>query len=371
MRRLALLLLAPLLVSAADPVRVAEQEAAAAAAEQRRLQAAAAAARDEAGRTAARRAAEAQAMLAADTQIALAEARLAVLERRRALLDARLAEARRPATALLAGLAQAGRRPAWLMLATAGGAEEHIRLTALVRALGPEVERRSAALRTEAEALAATTQAQQALRLELSEARKAAAEAQKRFATRESEALAAASARVSEAFQAGDRVLNRSERLIMLSSEAQRRQSARSLASALARLPSAEPRPVAADSRAERPPFAWSVPAGGEVTAGLGELADNGVRSRGLTFAAGRGTSVAAPANGRIAFAGPFRSRAGVVIIDHGGGWATLLTDVRPSLGVGDRVRRGDAVGRALGPVTAELFRDSRAEPAALIARSR
>jgi murein DD-endopeptidase MepM/ murein hydrolase activator NlpD len=59
-----------------------------------------------------------------------------------------------------------------------------------------------------------------------------------------------------------------------------------------------------------------------------------------------------------------------VIIIDHGGGWATLITEVRPLLRVGDRVARGQGVGRALGPVTAELFRDGRAEPAALIARS-
>lgn len=371
MRRFALFLLAPLLVSAADPLRVAEQEALAASAEQQRLEAAAAAARGVAQKAAAQRAAEAQAMLAADTQIALAEAQLAVLERRRALLDARLAEARRPATALLAGLAQAGRRPAWLMLATAGGAEEQVRLTALVRTLGPEVERRSAALRGEAEALAATAAAQQALRRKLSDAREAAAEAQRRFAARESEALASARARDSEAFEAGDTVLDRGERLVMLNGEAERRRSARSLAAALAKLPAADPRPVAAESRAERSSLAWSIPAGGQVTVGMGELADNGVRSRGLTLAAGQGTSVVAPSDGRIAFAGPFRARAGVVIIDHGSGWASLLTDVRPSVRVGDPVKRGDAIGRALGPVTAELFRDGRAEPAALIARSR
>jgi septal ring factor EnvC (AmiA/AmiB activator) len=370
MRRFLLLLaLAPLLVSAADPLRVAEQEAAAAAAEQQRLETAADAARGEARRAAARRAAEAQAMLVADTRIAVTEARLAVLERRRALLDARLAEARRPATALLAGLAEAGRRPAWLMLATAGGAEEQVRLAALVRALGPEIERRSAALRGETEALAATASAQQRLRQRLATERKASAEAQQRFAGRETEALAAAKARDAEAFAAGDMVLDRSERLALLSGESARRRSARSLAAVLARLPGAEPRPFATDERAERPPFAWSVPAGGAVTVGMGELRDNGVRSRGLTLASVTGTGVVAPADGRIAFAGPFRNRAGVVIIDHGGGWATLLTEVRPSVRVGERVTRGQAIGRALDPVTAELFRGGRAEPAALLAR--
>lgn len=369
MRRLALLLAAPLLMSAADPVRVAEQEAAAAAAEQRRLEQAAEAARGAAQVAAARRAAEAQAILAADTRIALAEAQLAVLERRRALLDARLAEARRPATALLAGLAEAGRRPAWLLLARTGGADEQVRLAALVRTLGPEVERRSAALRSEAEALAATAGAQLALRQRLGEEREAAAEAQRRFAAREGEALATARARDADAFAAGDAVIGRTERAAMLAGAEARRRSARELAVALARLPAAEPRPVAGESTAPRPPIAWSIPAGGAVTVGLGELADNGVRSRGLTVASVAGTGVVAPANGRIAFAGPFRRWSGVVIIDHGGGWATLLTDVRPSVRAGDKVTRGQDLGRALGPVTAELFHDGQAQPAALIAR--
>lgn len=370
MRRFVLLALAPLLVSAADPVRVAEQEAAAAAAEQKRLEAAANDARGEAQRAAALRAAEAQAMLAADSRIALAEAQLAALERRKAILDARLAEARRPASALLAGLAEAGRRPAWLMLATAGGADEQVRLTALVRALGPEVERRSAALRGEAETLAATAGAQQALRRKLGEERRAAAEAQQRFAAREREALRAASANEAQAFEAVDTVLDRSERAAMLASDAAQRQAARTLAAALAKLPPAEARPAGGDGKADRAPFAWSVPAGGAVTVGMGELASNGVRSRGLTFATVAGTQVVAPAGGRIAFAGPFRARAGVVIIDHGDGWASLLIGVRPNVRVGERVDRGQALGRALGAVTAELFHNGKAEPASLIARS-
>ncbi len=364
MRRIALLALTPLLVSAADPVRVAEREAAAATSEQQRLEAAAAAARGDAQRAAARRAAEAQAMLAADSRIALAEAQLAELERRRAILDARLAEARRPASALLAGLAQAGRRPAWLMLATAGGADEQVRLTALVRALGPEVERRSAALRGEAEALAATAGAQEALRGKLGEERRAAAEAQQRFAAREREALQAANSNDAQAFAATDTVLDKQERVAMLASDAVQRQSARRLAAALAKLPATEKRPAAGDSKAGRGPFAWNVPAGGAVTVGMGELAGNGVRSRGLTFATVAGTQVVAPADGRIAFAGPFRARAGVVIIDHGGGWASLLTGVRPDVRVGERVARGQGLGRALGPVTAELFHGGKAEPA-------
>ncbi|WP_300973669.1 murein hydrolase activator EnvC [Sphingomonas sp. LHG3406-1] len=370
MRRLLVLALSPMLLSAANPVALARQEADAAAAEQQRLERAAAAARGEAARAAADAAAAAQEVLAIDARIALAEAELVQVERQKQLLDARLAEARRPASALLAGLAEAGRRPAWLVLAGAGQAEEQVRLAALVRTLGPEVERRSEALRRQAELAGAVAGRQRALRQQLDRDRQASAAARQRFAEREKAALAAAAERGAEALAAGDAVLARGERLAGLTSEGEQRRAARNLAAALARLPAAEPRPVAPEGNSARRPIDWTVPVSGPVTAGLGELQGNGVRTRGLTIASARGTQVVAPADGKIAFAGPFRRREGVVIVDHGGGWRTLLTDVRPSVRVGDRVTRGQAIGRALGPITAELFQGGTAEPAALLSRS-
>ena len=71
-----------------------------------------------------------------------------------------------------------------------------------------------------------------------------------------------------------------------------------------------------------------------------------------------------------IAFAGPFRSRNGVVIIDHGGGWMTLLSNVSTPLTVGAKVRRGDPLGRALGEISVELSHRGRPVSAALIAGS-
>ena len=55
-----------------------------------------------------------------------------------------------------------------------------------------------------------------------------------------------------------------------------------------------------------------------------------------------------APAAGRIAYAGPFRSYGRIVIIDHGGGWTSLVTDmIALSARVGDRVEQGAPIGRA------------------------
>lgn len=370
MRRLLLLVGTPFLVSAASPLALAEQEAREALAEQARLEQAATTARNEAERAARQAAAAAHALVAAEAGLAAGEERLRLLERRKAVLERRLAEARRPATALLAGLAEAGRRPAWLALAGADKVEEQVRLAALLRHVRPEIERRTANLRGEWQGLAAISREQRRLQEELGRQRTTAVAARARFAALERTSLAAAEARGVEAAGAGDRVISRGERLAELGAASQQRRAAARLASELARLAPSEERPVAPESAPAAAHFAWRIPASGAVAVGLGELLPNGVRARGLTIAAARGTQVVAPAPGRVVFAGPFRRREGVVILDHGGGWLTLLSEVRPSVRVGDEVEAGALIGRAMGEVTAELFRDGKAEPAALIAGS-
>jgi septal ring factor EnvC (AmiA/AmiB activator) len=114
----------------------------------------------------------------------------------------------------------------------------------------------------------------------------------------------------------------------------------------------------------------WQLPAPARVLVGLAEVSANGVRSRGLTLGTSRGAAVRAPAAGKIAFAGPFRRHSGIVIIDHGRGWMTLLTEVRTPLSVGESVAAGAPLGRALGPVTVELRQNGLPQPAALIAGS-
>ena len=117
-------------------------------------------------------------------------------------------------------------------------------------------------------------------------------------------------------------------------------------------------------------PFAYELPANAGVVEGLGAVATNGVRSRGLTLATGRGSPLTAPASGTVRFSGPFRSYDGVVIIDHRGGWMSLILNVQSQLKQGDRVRIGQPLGRALGKVGVELSRNGRHVSPALIAGS-
>src|SRR4029078_7503621 len=82
------------------------------------------------------------------------------------------------------------------------------------------------------------------------------------------------------------------------------------------------------------------------------------------------GMALAAPADGTIRFAGPFRDYDGVVIIDHGGGWMSVIVNASGSLHAGDRVKLGDPIGRALGPIQVELSQNGRRISPALIAGS-
>ncbi|WP_156444698.1 peptidoglycan DD-metalloendopeptidase family protein, partial [Blastomonas sp. CCH15-G10] len=108
---------------------------------------------------------------------------------------------------------------------------------------------------------------------------------------------------------------------------------------------------------------AWQASARAIVT-GFGEVAATGVRSRGLTLATRPGAQLVAPADGRIAFAGAYRGFGQIVIIEHVGGWTSLITGLaRTRLKVGERIAQGDPIGRAADNrprITVELRRNGR-----------
>ena len=57
-----------------------------------------------------------------------------------------------------------------------------------------------------------------------------------------------------------------------------------------------------------------------------------------------------------VRFAGPFRDYDGVLIIDHGGGWMSLIVNVATTLaGRATRSASGDPIGRALGPIAGRI----------------
>jgi septal ring factor EnvC (AmiA/AmiB activator) len=69
-----------------------------------------------------------------------------------------------------------------------------------------------------------------------------------------------------------------------------------------------------------------------------------------VVFATRAGAQIIAPRRGQIVFAGPFRGYGQIVIIDHGSGWTSLVTNMsRLTVRVGQNVGDGAPIGRA-GP---------------------
>jgi septal ring factor EnvC (AmiA/AmiB activator) len=119
-------------------------------------------------------------------------------------------------------------------------------------------------------------------------------------------------------------------------------------------LPSPEPAATA-------PPPPYLLPVTGRTVLGFGAPQGSGA-SNGLTLAPRPGAQVVAPAAGRVAFAGPYRGYGRIVIIEHAGGWTSLVTGLaRTDVAVGEQLVAGAPLGiaaQARPEITLELRRD-------------
>ena len=376
------LLVAPILLAAASaPVAPAGEtadsalaqaraEAKAAAKRLAALNAAAAKAGNEADRLRADRAAAAAAIDEAEARISESDAGLRLAQAQVALAEQQLASRRAPLAALLAGLTTMGRQPPLLTLADHGSVDEMVRVKALLDATMPIIERRTSALKGELAERRRLASAADAARAGLTRSREELGRRQQRFAELEGKAAKRAASLSGEAFGFGDRVLASGEALEAAGSAAAARQQARATAAGLARLEFAPARPMRGDSALPAIDFDYSLPVSAPLLDGLGSVDRAGIISRGIRFNTARGAAVVTPADGRIAFAAPYRGEDGLIIIDHGHGWTSLLLGVASSQPKGTRVRRGEFLGRALGPVGVELRHDGAVISPAFIAAS-
>jgi len=376
------LLLAPLLAAASAPVqpqgpslndalKQAQKEQAFAEAETARLEKIASGARDEAARLQAQQAAAAQGIEAAEARITAADANLRLVSAAAELRRAELQREQQPIASLLSGLVMMGRRPPLLAVADGGAsADELVRVRVLLDTTLPVIRARTASLSAQlSEQQRLQVQAQLA-NAELVKSREQLVERRRQFASLEAKALQASASAQGKALASGDIALAAGENVGSLKSEEANSRAAWSIASELAATDTAPLRPTATERHGSAAPFGYVLPVRAGVDQGLGAVDANGVRSRGLTFSTGRGATVVVPASGVIRFAGPFRSHDGVVIIDHGNGWLSLLVNVATTLKAGDRVEIGGPLGRALGKVEVQLSQNGRRVSPALIAGS-
>lgn len=303
---------------------------------------------------------------AAEADLTASERRIAVIAALQAEQHAKLQEQQQPVIRLTAALQTMTRRPAALALVQPGSVRDAIHVRSLLAATMPEIRRRTASLRAEVARSAD-------LRRQSEQARTALAASRTQLGERRTALAAFETRQRSRSQQLAGLALSESDRALVLGEQAQAlagrvssRESEEALAEALGRLSGPAPRPGAIQGPAQEA-IPYSLAVQGRLLTGVGEISDGGVHSRGLTIETAAQAEVIAPAAGRILFAGPFRRYANVVIIDHGNGWNSVITNLAAlDVAQGAAVQRGQRLGRTgdgSSRVTVELRRDGRPVP--------
>ena len=295
----------------------------------------------------------------AEAGIEAAEARITLIDGQRKSLAKRLSDRREPLVRLTAALQKLARRPLVLSALRPGSLRETVYMRALLESTIPQVRQRTAALRAEVErGQRLEMDARQALAnlsgneadLEQRRKRLAAIETRQRLAARQASGVAA---------RETDRALALAEEARDLEGLMEQFDRAGSLREELAALPGPimrPPRPGSsqvierASTRAASPArtASFQLPVTGRTISGFGEQGAGGTRNTGLTLAPREGAQVVAPAAGRVAFAGPYRGYGAIVIVEHAGGWTSLITGLaRTDVSVGEELLAGAPIGVA------------------------
>ncbi|WP_454279197.1 murein hydrolase activator EnvC family protein [Sphingomonas sp. Marseille-Q8236] len=356
---------------AGDQRRLADARTGAAAARARAqaLERQAGAERDAAAIAQAKERAMAARVAAAEADVTAARARVDLVASLLAQQRARLAEAQAPLAHLLAAMQSMAARPPVAAVAQPGSIADLAHVRAIFGTISPVIAARSAAVRAE---LAATrrVRAQAALA-----ARALAATTTKLEGERQALARLEAGHR-GRADALGQVAVDESNRALALGEAARdivdrmaERGEARATESELRALAGPVARPLAPGVAGPAiAAGAYRLPVAGQVAGGFGEISDSGVRARGITLTTVPHASVVAPAAGEVRYAAPFRGYGGIVILNHGAGWTSLVTGLGGiAVRAGQRVEAGAVLGRAgrgrggVDPrVTVELRRDGR-----------
>ena len=355
----------------------AQSQGAAARSRAEGLEASAASATAAADRTAQQTAALAARVQETEAQIAVNQAQIRLIDQQQLQLRAELAQKQRPLIELTAALQRLARRPPLLSLLRPGSLREGVYLRAVLETLLPEVARRTAGLReaiARSKALQARAeQANAALRANEGELQRrrtqlAALEAGQRLTSRE--ASGAADRESERALALSEQARDLTGLVVDLGKAGTAREQ-------LAALPGPVLRPaqplsaqtvpeVDAQAVVAGAPVPYLLPVAGRLAAGFGAGAAGRPQSRGLSIIGGPGAQVIAPAAGRVAFAGPYKGYGLIVIIEHGGGWTSLVAGLTElDCRIGQQLVIGAPLGR-LGPGRPVLLLELRRGSAAV-----
>lgn len=349
----------------------ARAQSAAAADRAAKLDAAAASELDAAAKALAEERALAAKVDQAQADIAAATARVGLVDRLLGQQQSGLAAQQGPIARLIAAICSLARRPEAVGVMQPGSVADLVHVRAVLGSTLPQVRARTAGLRADLDRT-------RKLRVDAATATQSLVESRRRL---EANRIALARLEADHRLKSQDltrtalvesgRAIGLGERARDIVDTIEATTDAATTGAALTKLDGPLPRPA---QPGEAMPLALSwtsasapyrLPVTGKLVTGFGEVSDAGVTSRGLTFAASSGVSVLAPAAGKVSYAGAFRDYGQVVIIDHGGGWTSLIAGLGSvSVAAGKPITQGAAIG--LAPVgdapriTVELRRRGR-----------
>lgn len=291
---------------------------------------------------------------AARANLDAARARIAIITQRQSIQQRELAQKTSPILRLMGALENMTRRPATLMIMQPQSLDDYVHLRAVMASIQPKIEQQTAGLRAQIN-LQQSLRSQQKLALEsLDDAQKDLAQQQASLAQLEGgsrnqsgELNADAALEFERAIAAGERARDIVENIDNI------QQDDEALA-ALSVLDGPKLRDqdgtssgaIKRQGKNENP--AYVLPTRAQIRSGFSELSVNGYRERGITMTVPASSAIKAPASGTIQYAGVYRNFGRIVIIEHGGGWSTLITNMAAVyVDEGQAINQGDDIGTA------------------------
>ncbi|MDD9878742.1 MAG: peptidoglycan DD-metalloendopeptidase family protein [Magnetovibrio sp.] len=292
------------------------------------------------------------------------QARLDALGAKQSEIKVKFDARRRQLGYVLAALQRMARNPPEALIAQPASPADTVRSAILLRSALPELKAQARALQLDLEALrAARTEAErrriefdgemkkldgQRLVLQRLLGRKSRLRRrtilQTNRATRRANALAKETASLLELVTRLDALRTERERV--------QREQQQKLASSTRRAPKTDvPVPQGPPPGFTGRPFLSAKgrlphPAIGRVVARYGQPIAKGRTHKGLTLETARAAQIIAPFEGKVAFSGPFRGYGQLLIIEHSGGYHTLLAGMaRIDVAVGHWVLVGEPIG--------------------------
>ncbi|MBI3506144.1 MAG: peptidoglycan DD-metalloendopeptidase family protein [Proteobacteria bacterium] len=281
-----------------------------------------------------------------ETEASDLEAHIAELDEEKALRETRIAGRRVEIASLAGALQRLARQPPEALALEPGTPLDAARTGNLVAGMVAHLNREAQLLKQELDALAMA-------RAGAVRARGALADTLSQLAVERERLDAALARRAPAVARLQDEGRATAARLARLGREAA---DLRELLGRLDRPAAAAAAPVRAPAGRANPArpgdldallgYRW--PARGRILESWGQTQAGGQVARGLLIEPREAASVIAPLDGTVAFAGPFRGYGQILILEHGGGYHSILAQLsRIDAVVGQNVTAGEPVGRA------------------------